>query len=146
MANVLDSEPAYVPDGFSLRRRIPQGAEPGFGRIKDQTVLIYTTGWSDSDWNYPLVFYVALPGAPELVATEQRPGSRVELPGGLTGEYHDGIWVAQVDAHANFLGMQWREGGTHSITVRTPRASLAVRGPRSLATSELARMLSSFPS
>jgi hypothetical protein len=145
LSDILDREPAYVPPGYSLRRRFANGVEPGFGLIKDQALLVYTTGWSLSDWTYPLMFCVAGPGAPELFATEQRKGTQVPLGIGVTGEYHDGIWVASMDEFGNPAGRRWQVGGTHSITIRNSLAVLAARGPRQLPASELGRMLSSFP-
>jgi hypothetical protein len=68
------------------------------------------------------------------MGTENHPGEAVEL--GIpssTAVYHDGLWSPGSGAMERDLGgtrIHWDRSVAHSITVRTPDGTYAVRAPK----------------
>jgi hypothetical protein len=145
IAVVLERRPAYVPDGYALRYTVEGGREPGLGWVAEQTLLVYTRGWSRTDFSVPLVVVVGRPDAPDLVGTSADFGLPfdVDVPGVRT-TYHDGTLVPLLDATREFRGTHWQSGTVHSLTARSEVGTFAVRGPRALPRSELVAVLLSL--
>jgi hypothetical protein len=140
----LDRRPTHVPEGYRLRSTIVGGHEPGLGEISEQVALIYTRGWSLSDWSGPLTVYLGSVGAPELVATNPHHGAPLDVGiDGVSAVYHDGIQTMRSDGFGHFAGLDWATGTAHSITARCSSGTVAVRGPRALPMFELVTVVAS---
>jgi len=125
-----------LPLGYRLRSRFEGEDAGGFPGSADQLTLIYTRGMSSDDAVYPLLVYVAARGgATELVGTEGRPGSNVDVGvSGVTAVYHDGMWALGPGPDERRLGeltLHWDTGEAHSVTLNGGDRLLAVRGARS---------------
>ncbi len=119
----------------------------GFGRNPDQTILIYTSGWTERDWFCPLVVVIAPAGAAQLVATERRQGTPIDLGlPGVTAVHHDGLWTApETEIGAPAKRPVWNTTFAHSITARSMTLTAAVRANKQrVDTAELVRVLLSL--
>jgi hypothetical protein len=145
MSTLLDRRPAHLPDGYTLRYTLEGGREPAFGWVPEQTVMVYTRGWSPQDFTFPLMVCVGRADAPDLTGTSAEFGEQLDL--GLPGVhavYHDGIQTARLDDARDFAGTTWKRGDVHSVTARSASGTFAVRGPRSLPRAELVDTLLSL--
>ena len=141
----LDRRPAYLPAGYALRHTFDGGREPALGWDPEQTLLVYTTGWSPDELTSPLLVCVGRAGAPDLIATSPAYAEPLDIGvAGVAAVYHDGLQVARLDAGSDFAGVDWRRGEVHSLTARSDTGTFAVRGPRSLPQSELVATLRSL--
>jgi hypothetical protein len=126
----------HLPLGYRLRSRFEGEDAGGFPGSPDQLALIYTRGLGSDEAVYPLLVYVAARGgAKELVGTEGRSGSSVDIGvSGVTAVYHDGMWAPGPGPDERRLGeliIHWDTGDAHSITVSGGGRLLGVRGARS---------------
>jgi hypothetical protein len=140
--------PAYITNGFKLRRRLDGAASGGFGESPDQATLVHTRGWRYEDWSFPLMVHVTSAPAKALDGTEHRPGQPVDLGiAGVTAVYHDGVWALDAE-RAEVEGvdqaMYWNTV-VHSLTVRTPTLVYGIRAPLDVGLAELIRVARSLP-
>jgi hypothetical protein len=146
------AEPSYVPDGYKLRSRIDGAAARAFGPNPDQVELIYTTGWQDDAWAYPLLVCLTPVGPATLAATERHPGQPTDIAvPGATAVYHDGLWALGPGEDERRLDPQsvihWDRIVAHSVTVVWAGGVYAVRGAktRGVGVDELVRVVKSLP-
>jgi hypothetical protein len=145
VTTLLERRPERLPSGYSLRYSLSDGREPGFGWVKEQTVLVYTRGWAPEDFTFPLVVCVGRAGAPDPVGTSPDHGEPLDLGvPGVEAVYHDGILSARLDGADDFAGTAWQQGSVHSVTARSATGAFAVRGPRGLERDELVATLLSL--
>jgi hypothetical protein len=145
MTTLLERTPAHVPEGWKLRYTLAGGREPGLGWVAEQTVLVYTRGWSPQDFTTPLMVCVGRADAPDLTGTSPEHGEPLDVGvAGVAATYHDGILVPRLDDARDFAGTSWRRGDVHSVTARSATGTFAVRGPRSLPREELVATLLSL--
>lgn len=150
--SIRDLRPGYVPSGFRLAGQVFGRASCGFGATDEQTVLFYRRGVTYQDAVLPLALHVApVSAATELGATERRPGTVIDLDiDGVTAVYHDGIWAPGPGDDEQALGgvvFHWDRSTVHSITVRTLRHVVGIRGPMHCGVDlpELVRIARSLP-
>lgn len=145
MTTLLERRPSRVPDGYSLRYTLTDGREPGFGWAREQTVLVYTRGWSPSDFTFPLMVCLGRADGPDLVGTRADRAQALDIGvPGVEAVYHDGILTPRLDSARDFAGTEWQQGEVHSITARSAAGAFAVRGPRNLPRDELVATLLSL--
>ena len=127
-------KPEHLPSGYAWRRQLEGASAQVLGRHPDQVVLVYTLGWSQEDWNVPLVVAGAPAGAPPLLGTERRRGRRVDIGiPGVEAVYHDGIWALGPGPDERRFGhglIHWDSSTVHSLTIRHSGMTWAVRGPK----------------
>jgi len=127
-------KPESVPTGYAWRRQLEGASAHALGRHPDQIVLVYTLGWTQEDWSWPLVVAAAPAGAPPLLGTEHRRGRHVDLGiPGVRAVYHNGIWVLGPGPDEQSFGagvIHWDSSTVHSLTVRHSDVTWAVRGPK----------------
>jgi hypothetical protein len=139
---------AYVPPGYALRDRQEGALILGFGGVDGQVALAYARSTELVDLVLPLTVHTGPPDAPSLSCTENRNGVEIPLAGGAA-TYHDGWWAPGDGYAAQWLPdgsvFHWGREDVHSVTVRTPNATLAVRGARSrgIGLDELCRVAAS---
>lgn len=148
----LNAKPAYVPPGYALTSSFRGELFAGFRSPGEQTLLIYTRGWSDGRFLRPLAVHIAPPDAsPVLFGTERREGEPIEVRvDRAVGRYHDGRWSVGAGTDQIDLGpvvVHWDFADEHSVTVQHPRAVCAVRGSRlnGVGIRDLLRILRSVP-
>jgi hypothetical protein len=141
--------PSHVPPGFSLRRQVDGMAARAFRDDPDQLTLVYTRGSRREDWTAPLTVHVTRLLDRELTATENRPGTPVDLgKPDVSAVYHNGMWAMDADlaqAEGPERALYWHTGSAHSITVRTTDLVLGIRAPRELSYAELVKIARSLP-
>lgn len=93
MTSIRTQGPAYVPAGYELSQRLDGSEAPALGP-STELALMYRAGNSKEDWRNPLQVYIATSDAATLAATENQPGSQVEMGiADVEAVYHDGWWV-----------------------------------------------------
>jgi hypothetical protein len=125
---------SYIPSGYEFRRQIEGSNAGGFGEDADQAALVYTRGWSDTDWNQALVVYAAPAGDRALLATEKHPGQTVDLGfPQANAVYHDGLRTTGPGEMEQDLGdvvIHWERSSYHSITIYADAGRYAVRASK----------------
>lgn len=134
--------------GFDLRRELvgehaEWTADPTSLANGEYATRVYTRGWTQADFDFPVTASVAPPGA-VLFSTENRAGEPVVLSvPGTKAVYHDGTWAfgPGFDEHvSDGYTMHWERRHFHSITVFTDSATYGVRVPkRDFSLAELVR-------
>lgn len=134
MASVSPTQPSYVPEGFELRGRTRSEGIRVLRNDPAQSAFVYTLGWEQEDWAYPLMIFIGSTPPGHLVATEDRSGELVELGvPGVTAVYHDGIWAPGNGDDERIFGatvIHWERAMAHSITASSDKGVVAVRGPK----------------
>lgn len=144
-------KPTYLPPGYEFRQRRLDEAAEGFRDEPDQVAFIYTQGWEQSDWAYPLIIYLAPPGTTRPVSgTEDHLATNINLDIQATSAlYHDGWWSPGPGDEQIVDGdvmIHWDRSDTHSLTVSSDIAVYAIRGMRShgVTLEELVKVASSI--
>jgi hypothetical protein len=121
--------PTALPAGFVLRRELAGPSACAFRDSPDQIALIYTTGWTPSEFRTHL--FVALDGLPAtpLVGTELREGDLIPSAEG-DAVYHDGMWAPGPGEDQRDIGpvaIHWERSTFHSVLIATKNCVVAVR-------------------
>jgi hypothetical protein len=149
--------PSFLPSGYSLSHRVEGAAAQGFGRAvehvglhfySDQLAYFFRNGTDKDAWVFPLIVFVGGDPSWSVTATENRPGTPIDV--GMpraTAVYHDGLWSPVAAANGEGKGrLGWVSEGVHSLTVSFPEFVWAVRGSRNHGVSreDLVRMAKSL--
>ena len=126
--------PSYLPAGYEFSHRAEGARAGGLGSDPSQVGLFYRRGAALEDLRIPLAVYIGPPSAPDLVATDGRQGAEVDLGVRRTiAKYHDGLWMlgqGEDEFDAGPVLLHWDRSTLHSVTVRWPGGTVAVRGPK----------------
>jgi hypothetical protein len=130
---LVDRTPSYLPAGYRFRSTLRGQAAGGFAGTEEQVTHIYTRGAERDDFTNRLAVHLGTTDGP-LFGTEGHPGRPIELAlDAALATYHDGMWMLGPGPDERQVGeilLHWDTSVAHSISVRFPRFSIAVRGAR----------------
>lgn len=127
-------------DGWTYRGTIA-GPESGhFQGATEQTAEFYVNGWTVGHLRSPITVSFTPDAGASLGGTEGRPGRSIDAPSPRAGSvvYHDGWWAIDPEQASS---LHWDTTLVHSLTQTGRWGTLAIRAPKSVATSDLLELL-----